>query len=46
MAHDKKKQSTGSWKGNRDKHQQSKPHGPGQKPTKHSPGYVKDKYKK
>ena len=28
MAHDKKKQSTGSWKGKRDKHQMKKTKGP------------------
>jgi hypothetical protein len=28
MGHDKKKQSTGSWKGNRDQHQKKEPKGP------------------
>ena len=32
MAHQKQKQSTGSWKKNRDRHQQTNPKGPRTKP--------------
>ena len=46
MSHGPKKQSTGSWKGNRDQHQPKKPKGPGNKPTNCSEGYKKTKYKK
>jgi len=44
-AHGPKKQSTGSQKGNRDQHQQSRPKGPGQGPGPTKNNYKPDKFK-